>query len=204
MSKRDHKSLSSYRNKRNLSVSPEPTGEESAAHSRRVFVIQQHDASSMHWDFRLQIGDVLVSWALPKGPSTDPRDKRLAVRTEDHPLDYADFEGTIPEGEYGAGAVIVWDRGEYENLRSGEDKGSCSMKEALRRGQLEFRLHGHKLSGGYALVHARTGGDEKNWLLVKMDDADADARRRPTSTQPESVLSGRTVKEVADTADGDN
>jgi len=204
LSKPDHKSLSSYRNKRNLSVSPEPTGEGSAAHSRRVFVIQQHDASSMHWDFRLQIGDVLVSWAVPKGPSTDPRDKRLAVRTEDHPPDYADFEGTIPEGEYGAGSVIVWDRGEYENLRSGDDKGSRSMKEALRCGQLEFRLHGQKLSGGYALIHARTGGDEKNWLLVKMDDADADARRRPTSTQPESVLSGRTVKEVADIADGDN
>ena len=160
-------------------------------------MIQEHDASSLHYDFRLEIGGVLVSWAVPKGPSTDPSDKRLAVRTEDHPLEYAEFEGVIPEDEYGGGAVIVWDTGPYRNLK---EDGDVSMEDALEDGHLTVWLEGEKLRGGYALTQTEMRGDPKNWLLVKMDDGEADARRRPTSTEPESVLSGRTLEEVREQA----
>lgn len=194
--------LSDYKARRDFRRSPEPSGGRKHGKGSR-FVIQQHAASSMHWDFRLEIEGVLVSWAVPKGPSTDPREKRLAVRTEDHPTDYGEFEGIIPEGEYGAGAVIVWDTGRYRNLRAGDGDDACPMADSLDQGQIEVFLEGEKLTGGYALVHARVGSDEKNWLLVKMDDEQADARRRPTSTEPESVLSGRTVEEVADDKQAD-
>ncbi len=153
-------------------------------------MVQRHAASSLHFDFRLEIGGVLVSWAVPKGPSTDPRDKRLATRTEDHPLEYAEFEGRIPEGEYGAGTMVVWDRGTYENLRE-ED-----LAEGLERGHLTVWLDGEKIRGGFALTHARLRGDDRNWLLVKVDDAEADRRRKPTRTQPESVLSGRVNEDL--------
>jgi DNA ligase D-like protein (predicted 3'-phosphoesterase) len=190
-------STSDYEAKRDFQKTPEPQGAGVSGHRDfPVFVIQQHDAGSMHWDFRLEIDGVLVSWAVPKGPSTDPRDKRLAVRTEDHPLEYADFEGVIPEGEYGAGAVIVWDAGGYRNLQADKDE-PVGMRESLESGQVEVWLEGEKLAGGYALVHAKVGGDERNWLLVKMDDQEADARRNPTSTEPQSVRSGRTIEEVA-------
>ena len=183
--------LDDYRRKRDFRKTAEPSADAGRRSGKRpVFVIQQHDASSMHWDFRIEVGGVLKSWAVPKGPSTDPSEKRLAVMTEDHPLDYADFEGVIPEGEYGAGAVIVWDRGTYRNLKEGD------VAEALERGQAEIWLEGEKLRGGYALVHAKLGGDERSWLLVKMKDEGADARRNPVSTQPESVKSGRTIDEV--------
>jgi DNA ligase D-like protein (predicted 3'-phosphoesterase) len=155
------------------------------------FVIQKHAASSLHYDFRLEVDGVLASWAVPKGPSTDPRVKRLAVEVEDHPLGYGDFEGAIGKGSYGAGAVIVWDTGTYENLAEGQ-----SMAEAIRRGHVSVRLHGQKLRGGYTLQ--RTGRSGKpQWLLIKRRDEGADARRNPVSTEPRSVLSGRTVEEVA-------
>jgi DNA ligase D-like protein (predicted 3'-phosphoesterase) len=158
-------------------------------------VIQKHDASTLHYDFRIEVDGVLKSWALPKGPSTNPSEKRLAVPTEDHPLDYADFEGVIPEGEYGAGTVLVWDRGTYENITKKDDE-TMSMVEALNQGHALIRLSGDKLSGGYALQ--RMGkGKGKRWLLVKMDDEEADARRNPVSTEPKSVLSGRTIDEIA-------
>jgi DNA ligase D-like protein (predicted 3'-phosphoesterase) len=152
-------------------------------------VIQRHDASTPHFDLRLEIDEVLASWAVPKGPSTDPGDKRLATRTEDHPLDYADFEGRIEQG-YGAGTVIVWDTGTYRNLDEHD------MTEGLRRGYLKVELSGQKLKGGFALTHTRTG-NERNWLLVKIDDADADRRRKPARTQLESVLSGRGNEELS-------
>lgn len=155
------------------------------------FVIQRHAASSLHFDFRLEIGDVLVSWAVPKGPSTDPQDKRLATRTEDHPLDYLDFEGRIPEGSYGAGSVVVWDIGTFRNLteREGEE---IAAADALEHGHLKMWLEGEKLTGGYALTRAKLRGGGENWLLVKLADDGADRRRKPTTTQPESVLTGRT------------
>jgi DNA ligase D-like protein (predicted 3'-phosphoesterase) len=147
------------------------------------FVIQQHHATSMHWDFRLEVGGTFKSWAVPKGPSTRPRDKRLAMAVDDHSIAWGDFEGTIGEGEYGAGPVIVWDRGTYENLRDE------SMDEALAAGHASFWLEGEKLHGGWSL--RRTDG--RHWLLVKRRDEHADAGD-PVSTRPESVVSGRTIE----------
>ncbi|RDH75521.1 DNA ligase [Mycolicibacterium moriokaense] len=183
--------LDTYRDKRPAGRSPEPRGR-SAKRRRSAphFVVQHHAASTEHYDFRLEIDGVLASWAVPKGPSVNPKDKRMARRTEDHPMEYEDFEGVIPEGEYGAGRVIVWDRGTYTN------EAEHTMAEALETGHLSFRLNGDKLRGGFALTRIRTGKDE-TWLLVKKSDEDADGRRKPTSSQPESVLSGRTVDEMS-------
>jgi DNA ligase D-like protein (predicted 3'-phosphoesterase) len=154
------------------------------------FVIQKHAASRLHYDFRLEVEGVLRSWAIPKGLSTDPRQKRLAVEVEDHSLAYADFEGVIGQGSYGAGAVIVWDEGTYRNLD--EER---SMAEALSTGHAKVWLEGQKLRGGWTLQ--RTGqGPKPQWLAIKRRDEAADARRRPESTQPESVKTGRTIEEV--------
>lgn len=195
----DEDRLKTYRDRRDFSRSPEPDGDapDFRESGNPVFVIQQHAASSLHFDFRLEIDGALASWAVPKGPSTDPSEKRLAVRTEDHPLDYADFEGAIPEDEYGGGKVIVWDAGPYRALRRDDDGDDVPMSDALDDGRIEVWLEGRKLRGGYALVHARLGGKDENWLLVKMDDAGADARRNPVSTEPESVVSGKTIEEIA-------
>jgi DNA ligase D-like protein (predicted 3'-phosphoesterase) len=183
--------LKRYEEKRDTSRTPEPFGGKPG--DAPVFVIQKHDARSLHYDFRLEADGVLLSWAVPKGPSTDTRDKRLAIHVEDHPIDYADFEGIIPEGEYGAGAVIVWDRGTYRNLMAEKDE-PLSVVESLDAGHVEVWLEGEKLRGGYALVKINRG--ENQWLLVKMDDEAADARRNPVSTQPNSVLSDRTIEDV--------
>jgi len=155
------------------------------------FVIHKHAARSLHYDFRLEVDGVLKSWAVPRGPSLDPREKRLAVEVEDHSLQYGDFEGVIDEGQYGAGAVIVWDAGEYRDLD--EDR---SLAQALRAGHARFWLEGRKLRGGWSLQRMRGQGEKAQWLLIKRRDEGADARRRPTSTQPESVLSGRTIEQV--------
>lgn len=187
-------SLQEYLKKRDFSKTPEPAGSAAEPAERPVFVIHKHDASSLHYDFRLEVQGVLKSWAVPKGPSTDPSEKRLAIPTEDHPLDYADFEGLIPEGEYGAGPVLVWDAGPYRNLRADKDSG-VSMDQSLEEGKVEVWLEGQKLLGGYALI--RTGeGEDARWLLIKMDDDEADARRNPTSTEPSSVLTGRDLEEI--------
>jgi DNA ligase D-like protein (predicted 3'-phosphoesterase) len=185
---------SGYHTRRDFSRTPEPAGRRKRSGRSPAFVIQEHKASTHHFDFRLEVDGVLRSWAVPKGPSTDPREKRLAVPVEDHPLDYADFEGVIPQGQYGGGAVIVWDRGTYNNITEKDGKLQ-PVSEALERGHLLVRLHGEKLEGGYALHRTGKGKDER-WLLIKMRDDQADARRRPTSTQRESVESGRTVGEV--------
>jgi DNA ligase D-like protein (predicted 3'-phosphoesterase) len=142
------------------------------------------------------VGGVLKSWAVPKGPSTDPSEKRFAIRTEDHPLEYADFEGVIPEGEYGAGTVLVWDTGRYRNLRARKGPRSRSMERSVKEGLIEVWLEGEKLSGGYALKRT-AGGSKPRWLLIKMDDGEADARRRPTHTEPASVSSGRDLAQIA-------
>ena len=165
--------------------------------SKRRFVIQQHDASSLHYDFRLEVGGTLVSWAVPKGLSTDPSEKRLAIQVEDHKLDYINFEGVIPEGEYGAGTVLVWDTGTYRNLRAEKENGgdNTGMEAALEDGLLEVWLEGRKLCGGYALKRIE-GGKKPKWLVIKMDDEEADARRNPVSTEPKSVLTDRTLAQV--------
>lgn len=188
--------LSSYRQKRDFSRTREPDGNPELRPGRRRFVIQKHDASSLHYDFRLEVGGVLVSWAVPRGPSTNPSDKRLAVQTEDHPLDYAGFEGCIPEGEYGAGTVMVWDSGTYRNLRAGKGSKAKGMEASLEEGLVEVWLEGEKLHGGYALKRIR-GGSKPQWLMIKMKDGGADARRNPVSTQPDSVKSGRSLEQIA-------
>lgn len=189
--------LRTYREKRDFTRTSEPEGGEQEPFERPVFTIQKHDASNLHYDFRLEVEGVLKSWAVPKGPSTDPDVKRLALPTEDHPLEYADFEGTIPEDEYGGGTILVWDIGPYRNLRAEKDEGAMSMTESLEDGLVEVWLEGEKLRGGYVLI--RTGkGDSARWLLKKIDDQEADARRNPTSTEPKSVLSGRTLDEIAE------
>lgn len=192
--------LKRYRDKRHLKKTGEPSGGGKRKGGRR-FVIQKHDASSLHYDFRLEIDGVLVSWAVPRGLSTDPSVKRLAIQTEDHPLDYIDFEGVIPEGEYGAGPVLLWDTGTYRNLRAEKGPASVDMQDALDDGLIEVWLNGEKLEGGYALKRT-DGGDQPRWLVVKMRDEVADARRNPVSTEPDSVKTGRSLDEIAgDAAD---
>jgi DNA ligase D-like protein (predicted 3'-phosphoesterase) len=149
------------------------------------YVIQQHHATSKHFDFRLEVDGTFRSWAVPKGPSMDPRDKRLAMAVDDHALSWGDFEGVIPAGEYGAGRVIVWDRGTYENLRDEP------MKDALAAGHTSFRLEGEKLRGGWSLRRI----EGRRWLLVKRRDEDADGPD-PVDERPESVVSGRTIEEL--------
>lgn len=188
--------LDRYRSKRDFKRTSEPSGEggERGKRKRPIFTIQKHAASSLHYDFRLELGGVLRSWAVPKGLSTDPRDKRLAVEVEDHPLSYAHFEGTIGEGNYGAGSVIVWDTGSHRNITE-RDGHEVPLAEALEQGHAAVWLEGRKLRGGWTLQRIR-GGAKPQWLIIKRRDEFADARRRPTSTQPESVLSGRLVEEV--------
>jgi DNA ligase D-like protein (predicted 3'-phosphoesterase) len=190
-------SLEEYRRKRDFGRTPEPAGRSGRRGKAPRFVIQKHDATALHYDFRLEAAGVLKSWAVPKGPSTDPRDKRLAMPTEDHPLDYYDFEGVIPEKAYGAGPVIVWDAGTYRNLTE-EDGREVPVADAVNAGHVKVWLEGRKLRGGYSLRRTRIGKDEREkWLLVKLKDEEADARRNPVSSQPESVKSGRTIEEVA-------
>lgn len=188
----EERPLREYRRKRDFRETPEPRETTGRSGRAPVFVVQKHDASSLHYDFRLEADGVLKSWAVPKGPSTDPREKRLAVPTEDHPLDYGDFEGTIPQGEYGAGSVIVWDTGSYRNLTE-RDGHEVPVADAVEQGHVTVWLEGEKLTGGYALT--RVGRGER-WLLVKERDQEADARRNPVSTEQLSVTSGRGLDDV--------
>jgi bifunctional non-homologous end joining protein LigD len=184
--------LEEYRRKRKFSKTPEPPPSEAPAPGAS-FVVQKHDATRLHYDFRLEIGGVLVSWAVPKGPSLNPKDKRLAVQTEDHPLEYGHFEGVIPKGNYGAGPVEVWDNGTYEM------EGTLTADEQLARGELKFRLDGKKLRGSFALIHtgkrSQDPKEQRNWLMIKHADAsvveDWDIEQRDGS-----VLSGRTIGEI--------
>jgi DNA ligase D-like protein (predicted 3'-phosphoesterase) len=183
--------LKEYTRKRDLSKTPEPApGRAKRKGDHPIFVVQQHAARRMHYDFRLEVDGVLKSWAVPKGPSLNPSVKRMAVPTEDHPMDYANFEGAIPPGNYGAGRVIVWDIGTYAPL------GGTSMQDGLRKGHITFALYGEKLKGGFALTRFREGKDNA-WLLVKMDDEYADRDSDITTARPESVLSGKTIDEIA-------
>lgn len=186
--------LQSYFDKRDFSLTPEPHGAVQPPAGRLSFVVQKHDASSLHYDFRLEIDGVLKSWAIPKGPSLNPSERRLAMQVEDHPLDYAGFEGRIPEGHYGAGEVIVWDAGEY--LPQYLDLSLVPPAEAndeahrqLEAGQLKFELRGIKLHGSWELIRMK-GRQPNAWLLIKHADAAAD-RLHAVTEQTASVLSGR-------------
>lgn len=184
------RSLGDYKKKRDFTKTSEPRA--GGRRKGKLFVIQKHAATALHYDFRLEADGVLLSWAVPKGPSTDPSDKRLAMRVEDHPISYGDFEGVIPQDQYGGGEVIVWDTGSYENLND-----DLSITDQLEEGHVTVWLEGHKIQGGYSL--RRWGSDKRGrekWLLVKMDDEMSDRRRNPTSTQPESVLTGRTIEDL--------
>ncbi|BAR54838.1 bifunctional non-homologous end joining protein LigD [Bradyrhizobium diazoefficiens] len=184
--------LSTYRQKRDFEKTPEPSGEAAVASSKqRRFVIQKHDASRLHYDFRLEFDGVFKSWAVTKGPSLDPHDKRLAVEVEDHPLDYGDFEGTIPEGQYGGGTVMLWDRGTWE---------ADDPERGFRKGDLKFTLHGEKLHGSWVLVRMRNdrdGGKRTNWLLIKHRDEFA-REGEDILAEDKSVASGRAMAQIAE------
>lgn len=186
-----------YISKRDFAKTKEPKADSKKKQGKKpIFVIQKHDATNLHYDFRLEIDNTLKSWAVPKGPSTDPSVKRMAVPTEDHPIDYAWFEGTIPEGEYGGGTVMIWDRGTIKNLKEDDGGNEISMKDSYEMGTVEVELQGEKLKGGYALIEMKGGNMKGKWLLTKMDDDEADARRNPVSTEPDSVVSGRSLEEI--------
>ena len=189
-------SLRQYRQKRRFDVTPEPVGRPgppAEATGRLRYVVQKHQATHLHYDFRLEWNGALLSWAVPKGPSLDPSVKRLAMRVEDHPLDYADFEGVIPEGEYGGGTVMVWDRGTW----TPDDQ---DVDAALRRGELKFTLRGTKLKGSWVLVRTRSGYPASSgrpaWLLIKHRD-DYASDRDVTTAMPASVISHRPLEEIA-------
>ncbi|MEU9574699.1 DNA polymerase ligase N-terminal domain-containing protein [Streptomyces massasporeus] len=203
MAERDR--LRDYRGKRDFERTGEPRGRGTSADERPRFVVQIHDASTMHFDFRLQVDDVLKSWSVPKGPSADPKDKRLAIPTEDHPLEYEEFEGVIPGGEYGGGTVIVWDHGTYEPLSHDRAGRPVDFAQSLERGHATFRLNGSKLHGEYALTRFRGGRDgdgEQAWLLVKRAGDSARTHGTPDPRRARSAKSGRTLAQVASEAAG--
>jgi bifunctional non-homologous end joining protein LigD len=170
-------SLREYQSKRNFRQTPEPPAHTGKNCRQLIFVVQEHQASHLHYDFRLEAEGVLKSWAIPKGPSMDPSQKRLAVRVEDHPLAYAKFAGTIPEGQYGAGTVGIWDHGTYEPITADKSEPR-TVAEAIKAGRLDFVMHGEKLGGQFALVRMR-GGAKENWLLIKRNDEFARMEKAP-------------------------
>jgi bifunctional non-homologous end joining protein LigD len=184
-------SLKDYEKKRHFKKTPEPVPEKKSTKTGRLFVVQKHRASQLHYDFRLEADGVLKSWAVPKGPSLDPKAKRLAMQVEDHPVDYAKFEGVIPEGEYGGGTVMVWDYGTYE-------PETTDVTAAIRKGELKFSLKGKKLLGSWALVHTH----ERQWLLIKHRDFYA-AEVDVTELAPASIVTRRTLAEIAEDEGGD-
>ena len=185
-------SLTEYKKKRSFKKTPEPGPEKKSSEFGNIFVVQKHRATQLHYDFRLEADGVLLSWAVPKGPSMDPKVKRLAMHVEDHPVDYARFEGVIPEGEYGGGTVMVWDTGIYG------PENTTSVSKAVAKGELKFALLGDKLKGSFVLVRTR----EPQWLLIKHRDKYA-KEGDISETQPFSVLTKRTLAEIAKDEGGD-
>jgi len=193
-------SLEKYRRKRNFTVSPEPSGKIrpiAKAKQPLLYVIQKHRASQLHYDFRLELNGVLLSWAIPKGPSLDPSVKRLAMQVEDHPREYGSFEGVIPEGEYGGGTVMLWDTGTWTPETEGPES-------TLKKGDLKFTLHGKKLRGSWALVRTKGYGSraDKSWLLIKHRDKFA-STKDITATRPRSVVSHKLLADIAREGGGD-
>lgn len=191
--------LTKYHAKRDFSVTPEPKGSVTKRKpaSELSFVVQKHQASHLHYDFRLEWNGALLSWAVPKGPSLDPSVKRLAMEVEDHPIDYAAFEGIIPEGEYGGGTVMVWDRGTWEP----EDP---DVDRSLQKGELKFTLHGSKLKGSWVMVRTKPLGKSRrsSWLLIKHKDRSV-STRDILAEKPRSVLSKRLMADIAASSGGD-
>jgi bifunctional non-homologous end joining protein LigD len=190
--------LDEYRAKRDFQKTPEPGPQASPGHCRPIFVVQEHHASHLHYDFRLEADGVLKSWAIPKGPSLDPADKRLAVRVEDHPLAYADFAGTIPEGQYGAGEVTIWDHGTYDNLLADRPRPQ-TVSEGIAAGRLEFTLYGERLKGDFALIRmkGRKKDGKDNWLLIKKKDAFATSAAKPVQPAKASRQPARAAQPAA-------
>lgn len=185
--------LEEYVRKRSFEHTPEPKPSAKIGKQQEkapYFCVQRHDATRLHYDFRLEIDGVLKSWAVPKGPTLDPSVKRLAAHVEDHPVEYGSFEGNIPEGNYGAGSVMLWDRGTFELL------GTLPGAAQIEKGDLKFRLHGEKLQGEFALVHMKGRGKGNDWLLIKKRD-EAAAPGWEVEDHATSVLSGRTQEEIA-------
>lgn len=162
--------LTTYNKKRNFKETSEPSGKTKKSVSELIFVVQRHKASRLHYDFRLEMDGVLKSWAVPKGPSMNPKDKRLAMMVEDHPYDYKDFEGIIPEGNYGAGIVEIWDSGTYSDLEnSPQEEAEKNLRKGLKSGDFKFQLFGKKLKGEFVLVKLK-GKEDNSWLLIKHRD----------------------------------
>lgn len=180
--------LKTYQKKRKFNQTPEPRGKIAKPKATPLFVVQKHQARQLHYDFRLEAEGVLKSWAVPKGPSMNPAYKRLAMMVEDHPYDYKDFEGVIPSGNYGAGTVIVWDRGNYAPLNA------KSIIAGLKKGEVKFALNGKKLKGGFVLIKMKRRG-ENAWLLIK--EKDEHAKKIDIIKQDKSVKSGKTLEQVA-------
>lgn len=189
--------LKEYKKKRHFTKTPEPEGKvKKTARGKLRFVVQKHKASRLHYDFRLEMEGVLKSWAVPKGPSMNPEDKRLAMMVEDHPMSYRDFEGIIPEGNYGAGEVIVWDEGFYAPLADVKTKKEqeAVLREDLEKGSLKIVMAGEKLKGAFALFRFKGAGDN-SWLLMKEDDKYAS--EKDITKKDKSVLTKRTIEQVA-------
>jgi len=186
--------LDEYKSKRDFRKTPEPSAKAKKSEKGLRFVVHKHAATHLHYDFRLELDGVLKSWAIPKGPSLDPSVKRLAMMVEDHPFDYKDFEGIIPEGNYGAGKVIIWDEGTYHSYETDDrEESERILRKGLQKEDLKFELAGRKLKGKFALVKIKT--DEKNsWLLVKKQDDFAGSEE--ITKDDRSVVSGKTVEEV--------
>lgn len=190
--------MKTYNEKRDFSKTPEPkNGASQKKGVKPIFVIQKHDATNLHYDFRLEIGNTLKSWSVPKGPSTNPAIKRMAIPTEDHPLAYADFEGTIPEGEYGGGTVMIWDRGSIESIKKDENGDLIPLEESYDMESIEVELHGKKLKGAYTLVRMKGGKMRGNWLLMKQNDKYANSKKEIVEAEPKSVETGRSLEEIA-------
>jgi bifunctional non-homologous end joining protein LigD len=189
------KPLAEYKRKRDFSKTAEPEGKPTQHRGKAMrFVVQKHAASHLHYDFRLELDGVMKSWAVPKGPSYDPSVKRLAMQVEDHPIEYNSFEGTIPQGQYGGGTVMLWDRGTYEAESGG---GTDALRDGYQRGDLKIVLHGERLTGGWVLVRMKRPGARAQWMLIKHRDEYATSKLDVTEEVQTSVTTGRTMDEIA-------